>query len=180
LGAIPRANLLGIDSADYVRFVAWLAGKGLDTHDAAFRVLDYPEFRAFFPQHALTLGKDYALVCMLFPLNERIFLPSLVDRLRVESNPESQKALLLSIWYTVTPEGDDALNVFIAGGKASKEVLAFARKLSERKAPPGFNAGALSENELRKRRREVMARPISDEALMEFDALTGKLIAKAR
>ena len=35
---------------------------GFDTREAAFRVLAFPDFKAFIPQHALTLGQNYSLI----------------------------------------------------------------------------------------------------------------------
>lgn len=68
LEAIPRADLRGIQHTDYLRTVHGFARNGFNTIKAALRVLDYPDFEAFIVQHALTLGQDYSLIYMLFPM----------------------------------------------------------------------------------------------------------------
>jgi len=60
----------------------------------------------------------------------------------------------------------------------SAERRKYALELLARK-PSLFSCLTLSsEKSLREERRKVMSRPISDEALYEFDALTGKIMAK--
>ncbi|MGZ3579771.1 MAG: DUF4124 domain-containing protein, partial [Syntrophales bacterium] len=70
LKAIPKADLLDVQHDDYLRTVHMLARDELDTSDAALRILDYPQFKAFIPQHALTLGQNFSLVYMLIPTKE--------------------------------------------------------------------------------------------------------------
>jgi hypothetical protein len=173
--AIPRADLRGVQHTDYLRSVQWLASRGVDTREAAFRVLAHPEFQAFIPQHALMLGQNYSLIYMLFPLDEAVFTSDLVARLAVETDAESQKSLLLALWYTVTPEGRTAIKDFGARANAAPQSAAYARELLGRK---GGGPSLASEKNLRAQRREVMRRPISDEALHEFEDLTAKLLAK--
>ena len=172
--SIPRADLRGIEPTEYLRTTHWLASKGQDTREAAFRILAYPEFTAFIPQHALTLGQDYSLVCMLFPMDESTFVDDLVRRLASESVPKSQRSILLALWYAATPSARDAIARYTAG---SGEVRAYAAELLARKAPSS-GGGSLSLQQLRDERRSVMSRPISDEALIEFDRLTASIMAK--
>jgi hypothetical protein len=172
--SIPRADLRGIDSADYLRITHWLASKGQDTREAAFRILAYPEFTAFIPQHALTLGQDYSLIYMLFPMEEGTFVDDLVRRLASEAAPKSQRSILLALWYSGTPGARDALIRYAAG---SGEVRAYAAQLLARKPASGGGSSS-SLQQLRDERRSVMSRPISDEALIEFDRLTASIMAK--
>ena len=172
--SIPRADLRGIEPADYLRVTHWLASKGQDTKEAAFRILAYPEFTAFIPQHALTLGQDYSLIYMLFPMEESTFVDDLVRRLASEPAAKSQRSILLALWYSGTPRARDALTRYAAG---SGEVRAYAAELLARKAPSG-GGSSLSSQQLRDERRSVMSRPISDEALIEFDRLTASIMAK--
>jgi hypothetical protein len=139
--------------------------------------LAFPDFKAFIPQHALTLGQDYALIYMLFPMDETQFVPDLAARLATESNVRSQKSLLLALWYTVTPAGSAAIKAFASRPGDRSEATTYAKTLMDRKAGL-FSFSLSSAQSLREERRKVMQRPISDEALIEFDKLTSSLIAK--
>jgi hypothetical protein len=177
LRSIAKADLRGIDHTDYVRTVHRLAGEGFDTREAAFRILAFPDIRVFIPQHSLTLGQNYSLICMLFAMDEALFVPELATRLADESNVQTQKSLLLALWYAVTPAGDAAIKAFADGKDHPPEAAAYAKTLMDRRTGLGSSSPS-SEASLREERRKVMHRPISDEALIEFDQLTSNLIAK--
>lgn len=177
LAAIPRADLRGVDHSDYLRTVQSLASNGLDTRQAAFRILSYPDFKAFIPQHALTLGQNYSLIYMLFPMDEKLFLRDLIDRLASEKEPTAQKSLLLALWYASISEGSLALENFAKRPDVAPNVVAYAKDLLNKRRTFA-SASPSGESALRDERRRVMRRPISDEALIEFDKLTAKLFAK--
>jgi hypothetical protein len=174
LRAIPKADLQSVEHTDYLRTVHWFASNGFDTRDAALRILAFPNFKAFIPQHVLTLGQNYALIYMLFPMDETLFVADLAARLSSERDARSQQTLLLALRYTATPAGDAAIRKFLDGADNPPEAVAYARKLLERKGVS--SRGFASVKALREERRRVMQRPISDEALMEFDELTSKLL----
>ena len=177
LGAIPRADLRGVQHTDYLRTVHWFAANGFDTTKAAMRVLDYPDFKAFIVQHALTLGQNYSLICMLFPMPEANFTGALIERLNTEDKLESQKSILLALWYSMTPEAKAAAERFMADGTRSQDARNYARELAERKAPPAGTSARPSTRQLREERRKAMYR-LSDEALYEFDSLTARILAR--
>jgi hypothetical protein len=112
---------------------------------------------------------------MLFPTRESVFVGDLAERLKGEAALPSQRSLLLALWYTVTPTGTAAIRSFVERPGAS-EVLTYARELLSRRAGPGVSLS--SSSSLREERMKLMQRPISDEALQEFDSLTKKLLAK--
>jgi len=178
LRSIPKSDLTGIQHDDYLRTIKWFANNGFDTREAAFRILAFPDFKAFIPQHALTLGQNYSLIYMLFPLNESVFSADLAGRLSLERNAQSLKSLLLALWYTATPAGKAAIKSFADGQSNPPEAKAYAKELLERKISPLGFLSVSSAQSLREERRKVMQRPISDEALMEFDSLTSKIMAK--
>lgn len=175
LDAAARADLNDIQHSDYLTTVHWLASQGLDTRAAALRLLAYPDFQAFIPQHSLTLGQDYSLIYLLFPLQGIAFENDLVERLRTERDPTAQKSLLLALWYTATPAGTAALLAFSQDPATRPALAATARELLARR--PGRAAPRASAAALRDRRARLMQRPISDESLMEFDTLTDQLMA---
>jgi hypothetical protein len=176
LRSLPKADLRSVQPTGYLLTVHWFAQNGFDTREAAFRILDFPDFKAFIPQHALTLGQDYSLIYMLFPMKESVYVNDLALRLKSEANPQSQKSLLLALWYTVTPKGTAAIQSFIDDSKASTESSTYARELLSRRAGPSISFASV--DSLRDERTQIMRRPISDEALLEFDSLTRKLMAK--
>lgn len=176
LRSLPKVDLQDIQGTDYLRTVHSLARSGLDTRQAALRVLDDPDFTAFIPQHALTLGQDYCLIYMLYSQSGVSFETELTSRLRAERNVKSQRSLLLALWYLVTPSARDAIAAFAKRSDVSVDAATYARELLSRKA--GLSPSLSSPDALRLERSKVMQRPISDEALIEFDSLTLKLLAK--
>lgn len=178
LRSISKADINDLQTTDYLQTIHWFAQNGFDTREAAFRILAYPNFQAFIPQHALTLGQNYSLIYMLFPMGESVFLSDLAARLLVENNVQSQKSLVLALWYTVTPVGNAAIKKFIDDPKSPEESKTYAKQLLARKGPTLSTFSFSTSNSLKEERRKVMRRPISDEALIEFDELTGKLVAR--
>lgn len=167
LRSMPKADLTGIQHDDYLQTIKWFANNGFDTREAAFRILAFPDFKAFFPQHALTLAQNYCLIYMLFPLDESVFSMDLAKRLSTERNAQALKSLLLALWYTATPEGNTAIKSFASNAAGPEEATAYAKTLLERKVSPLALLTLSSASSLREERRKVMQRPISDEALME-------------
>jgi hypothetical protein len=176
LSSLAKVDLRDVDHADYLRTVQRLAAQGFDARAAAFHVLDSADFQAFIPQHALTLGQDYALIYMLYPMETSTFEAALLDRLATETDARAQKSLLLAAWYLMTPASRTALATFRDRPGLDSAVAARGRELLARKA--GATRSLSSAASLRDERMKVMRRPISDEALIEFDALTAKLQAK--
>lgn len=176
LRSMPKADLQDIQTSDYLTTIQWFASFGFDTRQAAFRILAYPEFTAFIPQHALTLGQDYSLIYMLFPLQNVPYDQDLIAHLSADLDSRSQKSLLLALWYVVTLSTRAAIQRFIEKPGVNPEVVTYARELLSRKAGPRLSLS--SAESLRSERAKVMQRPISDEALIEFDSLTMKLLAK--
>src|SRR4029079_9654918 len=113
---------------------------------------------------------------MLFPTKESVFVGDLAERLEGEATLPSQKSLLLALWYTVTPTGVAASRSVAERPGASGEAATYARELLSRRA--GTSVSFSSPSSLREERMKLMQRPISDEALHEFDSLTRKLLAK--
>ena len=123
---------------------------------------------------------------MVFPTDSTNWLQRAVKRLDVETDAEAQKSLLHLLWYAQTSESDGAVAHFAKAAEKPAPSRDFARRLAARndellarkgnataslKASTGRNAEA----SIRKARIKTMSR-ISDEALMDFDAETLKLI----
>jgi hypothetical protein len=178
LRSIAKADLQGIQHSDYLQTVKWFANNGFDTREAAFRVLGFPDFKAFIPQHALTLGQNYSLIYMLFPMKESLFANDLANRLAAEGKVQSQKSLLLALWYLATPAGNAVIEAFAHDQTKHAEAKAYANELLDRNTPERTLIGFPSDQSLREERRKVMQRPISDEALTQFEQLTSNLMGK--
>ena len=129
LRSIPKVDLRDIDGTDYLRTVHGLATQGYDIRAAAFRILAYPEFKAFIPQHPLTLGQNYALIYMLLPMPEQTYLFGLAARLPAEMQPESQKSILRALWYTATPLGRRTIRQFADNQAMPATTRAYAKEL---------------------------------------------------
>jgi len=177
LETIPRADLRSVQHTDYLRTVHWFAWNGFNTTKAALRVLDYPEFKAFIVQHALTLAQDYSLIYMLFPMPDANYVGALVDRLNIEREVVSQKSILLALWYSMTPEAKAAASRFMADATKPQEARSYAKQLSERKARITSTLTLSTVQQLKQERQKVMYR-LSDESLYEFESLTAKILAK--
>lgn len=179
LRSISKADLRGINQTDYLQTIHWFASHGFDTREAAFRILSRPNFKAFIPQHVLMLSQNYSLIYMLFPMDESLFVDELASRLALENNAQSLKSLLLALWHTATPTGDAAIKKFIDGQNNPADVKTYAKMLLERKNSSSSSGSVnFSANQsLREERRKIMQGPISNEALMEFDKLTAKILA---
>lgn len=178
LQAIPKADLKSVQHTDYLRTVHNLAAEGLDTREAAFRILAYPTFMATIPQHALSLGQNYALVYMLFPMPEATFVNDLIERLNRETDSTARNSLMLALWYTALPQARSSLAQIAASPNTPEAAKNYAKSLLARKLPASFKTSHEPEIRLREQRRKRMSLPISDEGLIEFDTLTAKLLSK--
>lgn len=178
LDSVPKADLRGVQHTDYLRTVHFLAAQGLNTTAAALRILREPKFQAFIVQHALTLGQDYSFIYMIFPLEEHLYLDRLVEQLAEAREATAQRTLLLALWYTMSEPGRSALRRVAGSEQVAPETRDFAAKLLERRAPVTAHLNMSPVEALKAERRRVMMRPISDEALLEFDELTARILAK--
>ena len=175
LQSIAQSDLRSLQHTDYLRTVQSLGAKGLDTRAAAFNILGTPDFKAFIPQHALTLGQDYALIVMLFPMPEAQFVGDLVQRLAHTTEPTAQKSLALALWYTQLPEARASLKQLSTSPQTEAALRSHVNGLLARKVPTSVQVKD-SEAQLRAARRARMSQAISDEALLDFDQLTGQLL----
>lgn len=181
LTAICRTELRDIQWTDYFYTVHSLAVDGLDTSDAALKILDEDNFRVFVPQHALTLGQDFCLLYLLLPTDEFFYLDKLEWRLFKEKSTTALKSILLVLGYSVTSKGDDAIKRFAEDKTKPDEARAYAKKVidvtkSMAEAPP-VGLSFSSFDALKAERRRLLAR-VSDEALYELERLQAKLRSK--
>jgi len=181
LTAISRAELRDIQWTDYFYTVHSLAVDGLDTSDAALKILDEDGFRVFVPQHALTLGQDFCLLYLLLPINESFYLDKLERRLFNEKSTTALKSILLVLGYSVTSKGDDAIKRFAEDKTKPDETRTYATKVIDAtKSMAEVSLVGLSFSSfdtLKAERRKLLTR-VSDEALYELERLQVKLRSK--
>jgi len=183
LAAMAQSDLRDVQSKDYFLQVHRMAGLGDDTTDAAFHILDDPNFKVFIPQHALTLGQNYAVIYMLLPTNQDYWLQRAIDRLQIENNETAQKSLILLLWYAQTELSDKAIAGFAAARSKPPAAVNFAQQILKARtqidAKHRAQAQQLSEASLRQKRLERM-KAVSDEALIDLDDYTMMLAAKRK
>ncbi|HEX4486087.1 MAG TPA: hypothetical protein VH088_07465 [Terriglobales bacterium] len=181
LAALPHCDLRDVQRKDYFEQVHYLATQNEDTTAAAFLILQQPKFQVIIPQHALTLGQDYALIYMLLPTDQNYWLQPAIDRLKVETDATAQQSLLRLLFYAQTQESDATISAFAADNSKPQTARKTAKEYSERKGKidPASRVKALNVTEasLRQKRRERL-RAVSDEALFDLDDFTMQLMAK--
>ncbi len=176
LQGMRHVNLRDLQTTDYLRIIHKLAVEGFDTSDAALKILQYPKFKAFIPQHFLKLEQDFSLIYMLFPLEDKLFIEKVISALFQEKNEVSQKSLMLVLWYTTTEIGWAALRKVARDKRFSIENKKYAEELLSRIQHASLFSLS-SYDSLKKKRRHSLRR-ISDEALYEFDDYTRDLLSK--
>ena len=175
--AMSRADLHDINPAGYFYAVHRIANFNEDTAVAALHILEDPQFQVQVPEHALTLGQNYALIYMLLPEDPKYWLSPAISRLESETDPTAQQSLLLLLWYAQVPEADAAVKKFSANPgapeasrKLANQLLARSEEASRIKRPVGKDEGAIRKDRL------ARMKAVSDEALYDLDSMTADLI----
>jgi hypothetical protein len=183
LAAMARCDLRDVQAKDYFLQVHRMATLSEDTTAAAFHVLEKPKFTVFIPQHVLTLGQNYVLIYLLLPTDQAYWLQPAMDRLKTERDETVQKSLLLLLWYARTDAADHAVSAFASDATKPSASRTYARELVHRKDKTGSKeqtqASNSTEASLRQQPRERL-KAVSDEALIDLDDYTVRLIAKRK
>jgi hypothetical protein len=177
LAAINRVELPDIQPNGYFDTVHSFAVEGLDTSDAALKILGEEKFQVFIPQHFLTLGQNFCLLYLLLPTDESFYLEKVERRLFEEKNVTAQKSLLMLLGYSVTKKGDEAIRRFAANPTKPEESRSYARNImdaAQSTAQSPFGLSLKSYASLKSERKKLLAR-VSDEALLELEDLQIKL-----
>jgi hypothetical protein len=195
LSSIQKCSLAEIEHTPYFYTLHKLAVGGVDTFDLQTRMLSKPKYSVFIVQHALTLGQDYAFLYPFLVQDEATYVPRLVHRLRVETDPVAQKSVVRALWYAATSDAEAALRTAAVDQRLSSVARDDATRLlqgldSARRWPTNdptlqsiyamvHASATTSEKELRVRRKARM-RSISDEALYDLDAYTALIYRTGR
>jgi hypothetical protein len=194
LSSIQRCSLAEIQHTPYFYTLHMLARGGVDTFDLQTRILSKPKYSVFIVQHALSLGQDYAFLYPFLVQDEAMYVPRLISRLRVESDPIAQKSVIRALWYAATPAAEAAVRAAAADQRIASVARDDATRLLQsldsvrgwRTDDPSLRriyamidvSPSSSDSELRAKRKARM-RSISDEALHDLEAYTA-LIYRTR
>ncbi len=178
LRALPKADLADVRQGLYLTTVHELATLELDTSEAAMRILDYPDFKADIPMHALELDQFDSLPFLLIPTKEEFYIDKLIARLPCEKSELAQQSIIMMLWLTGTKKGDEAIRNFCADSRKPAASQNKAKELLDKKfkTEPGINPSVDAYTALKQKRRTAMNR-ISDEAIIEFGRLTKEMLA---
>jgi hypothetical protein len=183
VAAIAHCDLRDVQANDYFQQIHRIADFNEDTAPAAFHILEDRDFKVVIPQHALTLGQNYALIYLLLPTEPDYWLQPAIDRLVNEHDLTAQQSLLLLLWYAQTDAAEQAIAAFAGDSKKPQASRSYAQDLLERKDKIGLRerARAIGSTDafLRKKRRERL-KAVSDEALIDLEEYTLILLAKRK
>lgn len=173
---LPGTDLADVAPAAYFQMVHKLAVDGTDVTQAALHVLDDPKFEVVMPQHAMTLKRPMALVFLLLPMPEGKWADALVTEFNKAKKDETKTTLLTAMFFAQMPQTDGAIADAAKGGQ-SAAVQAEARRWMQTMASARKTKYPVKgkEPEIREARR-LRAAAVSDEALDDISAMTGRLV----
>ena len=181
VNCLAKVDLSDFQSRQFLMEIHALALKGTNVAPAALHILDVPKFEVFLPEHgAYRLDQSSCLLVSFLPLKNDVWLPSVLERLKVERDETALKSLLLLLFYAQSDEADRAISSFAIAPSSSAHVREFAQTIIKHEHELGVGTHPSSELEARFREeRRVRMASVSDEAMDDLEILTGK-IAKAR
>jgi len=178
LKAIPQGDLNDIQHIDYLNTVHRFSRERLNTTAAALRLLDEPKFSAYVVQHALQVDQQLALLFLLLPIPDHLYIDPAIARLQKERSDTSARSLLNLLWYSVTKRGDSTIAVYAQNSNNPKSARDFAKELQSRNNSfsPSLVSGSKSSDltSLKEERSTLMQR-MSDEALYDLNDITTKI-----
>lgn len=178
LKSIERADLSDIQYDDYFWTIHEFSVDGMDTTEAAFKILGDDKFKVDVPQHALILDQEMSFLYLLLPTKEAYFLERAEQRLFSETSVVAQKSLLTLIGSTVTKSGDDAIARFAAAPEQPEESRNYAQKIikttRDMESIAILGLSVSSYESLKEDQRKLFGR-VSDEALGEWEHLRLKI-----
>lgn len=166
--ATLKANILDLNEFDFLRKVSKFALKGFDTYDFAQMVLDSKNFKVYLEDHALTLSKDYILLYILLPIDEKYYVDKLISRLENETDFENQLAIINVLGYSSTCKGDSAVAKY---SNLNSNNERFTKRIERFKSYKHESQNISQYNKLIKRRNQIL-NYLSDEALYDFEETT--------
>ncbi|WP_263408650.1 HAP2/GCS1 family protein [Terriglobus tenax] len=173
---LPATDLADVVPLAYFNMVHKLSVDGMDATQAALHLLDDGNFQVVLPQHAMTLKRPMALVFLLLPMPEENWADALVTEFNKAKKDETKTTLLTAMFFAQTPQTDAVIAGAAQGGQ-STAVQAEARRWLQTIADARQTKYKVKgkEPEIREARRAAAA-TVSDEALSDISAMTGRLV----
>lgn len=179
LNAILKSDLSDIDRRTFVATLNYLAKSGLNTTEAALKILDDKEFKFFIPEHSFYFNQGYCLTYSLLPANTDFYLKAVVSRFKEEKDVNAQKSIVTLLWFANTCNGNDFLKELTKDKGIDQEVADYIDDLLTRKFKKekyykeldNMNYDDLVKAQIASTNR------MSDEAIYELDYIT-KLLRK--
>lgn len=174
--SLPSTDLADVTPLAYFNMVHRLAVDGADVTQAAMHLLDDPKFTVTFTQQNMTLKRPMALVFLLLPLPEDKWADALVTEFNKAKKDETKTTLLTAMFFAQMPQTDAVIAQAAQGGQS-----AAVQSEAQRWVNTAANARQTKyqikgkEPEIRGARRQ-RATEVSDAALSDISAMTGRLV----
>jgi hypothetical protein len=139
--AMSRTNLGDLDHTTYLHQVHDLACKNIDVFPAVENMLNTPAFKVYLAMHALRLGQDYSVLFCTLNMDDDLYVDRFAQRLKTETDPVTIKTIVLSLAYTVSARGQQAISDFAAAcpNRELKEYAVEYSTFEDKKKLPAKN-----------------------------------------
>ncbi len=171
--AIAKCNLTDINHKEYVTTLNGLSNDGINVISAAVKILNDTSYSFYLPQHAMYFTQSYCLIYMLLPQKQELYVDTLISLFK-SVNPNSQKAILNTLWFAYTCKGDSLIKAALVDKSLSKDVNDYAdeiMKSSDLSNEVKEYIKTIDKNQLDMIRKESLQR-FSDEAIDELTITT--------
>jgi len=167
--SIAKCDLSDIPPKAYVGILNEFSNDGINVTKAAVKILNDTAFSFFLPQHVMYFRQGDCLSYMLLPEKQELYIDTLISLFK-SVNPNSQKAILYTLWFAYNCKGDSLIKLSINDNTLNKEVRDYAKEML--KSPDMTNEirqqiNSLDKNQIDELRKKSLTR-FSDEALDEL------------
>ena len=108
--AMMKCDVGDAHKRDFLFITQFLALKGLNTVPLAFRIMDYPAFSVFLPEHFFRLGSGDCFLFAVLANHRNYFVPAIIDSFQNGLTNESKKVILFrSLWYSIDCKADSII-----------------------------------------------------------------------
>jgi hypothetical protein len=174
--AIPKTDPRDVPGENYVNELINLGNHSTDTSRAVVRILDVDDFRAIYPQHALTLGQEWSFITAAMPLEPALVEAAIRERMKKPLGDNARASITLWAWQAATPETDKLFAEIWPGLPKGKQRTA-AADLAAKMHPKTLSKPDLAKLAKLRKKRSDRIRIVSDEALIDNQQTTAKMRA---
>jgi hypothetical protein len=169
--ATLKSDILDCNEFDFLLKIKKFAQRGFNTYKFSEMVLNVKGYKMYLVDHALTLDKDYILLFMLLPIDEKYYVDKLISRLETETDADNQLAIINVLGYCCNCKGDAAIEKF------STKNLKDERLKSRIEIFKSFKHKRQDDAEYKQliNKRNKILSNINDEVLYELDDITKEI-----